>query len=260
MEPRGDGGHRFTLVLLHSCSGGPDDWIPIFHRLRLSFRNNVRVVIPCAPVRREEHGGWIGEMNSWFEYAEDGQRSRHPSQVLDQRARLLQLLEQERARLPGGDARRLVLGGLSQGVALAVDVALRTPFSVGGVVALRGMVLPESLDSLPRDRGPPLRLFAYHGERDSQCPVDEAREGYELLRPHGVSVRFVSDPELGHACARGRQRLCGAELRQTSAFLEEVWSAVEGGDGAGKCRAEEDGVGATRLHRRRQPPSEGSAA
>eukprot|EP00931_Biecheleriopsis_adriatica_P036947 TRINITY_DN21213_c0_g1_i2.p1 TRINITY_DN21213_c0_g1~~TRINITY_DN21213_c0_g1_i2.p1 ORF type:complete len:619 (+),score=138.18 TRINITY_DN21213_c0_g1_i2:229-2085(+) len=216
--------HRFTMVLLHSCSGGPDDWIPILHRLDLPFRGHVRFVVPCAPVRLEEHPGWTGKMNSWFEYSEDGLDRKHPAQLLEQRERILQLLERERARLPGQDARRLVLAGFSQGVALAADVALHTSNPIGGLLCLRGSVLQSSTKDGAPGSIEGLRILAYHGERDRQCPVDEARQSYETLRSCGASLRFVQDASLGHSCARGRQQLCAGELREVNAFLKDVWA------------------------------------
>lgn len=220
--------HAFTLVLLHSCSGGPDDWIPFFHRLDAAFRGRVRAVIPCSPIRREEHFGWTGEQNSWFEYSDIDGSVKYPAQLLEQRARVLQILEREQARLPGADPRRLVLGGLSQGVSLAVDVALRHTSVVGGVLALRGSALRESLQGLPAARQDTrsLEVLAYHGARDNQCPPEEAGATYEALRPHGVNVRFEVDRELGHACARGRQRLCGREFRRLNDFLLEIWGTL----------------------------------
>lgn len=50
--------------------------MPIIHRLSLPFRNAIRFVVPCAPLRQESHGSWAGEMNSWFEYAEEGDRAK----------------------------------------------------------------------------------------------------------------------------------------------------------------------------------------
>eukprot|EP00928_Gymnodinium_smaydae_P053616 TRINITY_DN37564_c0_g1_i1.p2 TRINITY_DN37564_c0_g1~~TRINITY_DN37564_c0_g1_i1.p2 ORF type:complete len:280 (-),score=32.60 TRINITY_DN37564_c0_g1_i1:8-847(-) len=224
LEPAGTSKHRYTLVLLHSCSGGPDDWLPYVHRLNLPFRSSIRIVVPCAPVRHESHGHWNGKQNSWFEYSSEGDTAKNADQLAEQRERLLALVHRERERLPDQDGRRLILGGLSQGVALAVDVALRTPFSIGGVLALRGMVLRDSLSGLGTVN--PFELFVYHGERDWQCPVAEAKAGYESLRAHGVSLEFWSDPALGHACARGRQRLCGLELRRVCAFLRRMWSDI----------------------------------
>lgn len=221
------GAHRFTLLVLHSCSGGPDDFTAFFHRLELPFRRRVRVVVPCAPLRVENHYGWEKELNSWFEY--EGNDVRHMAQLEEQRARVLELLEQECQLLPGCDPRRLVLLGLSQGAALAVDVALRAQTRVGGVVALRGMALPSRhLKALPQhDQGRGrLRLLAFNGARDWLCPPEEARASYEALRPYGVDVAFETDEWLAHGCARGRQKLSGPELQKVSAFLKESWSCL----------------------------------
>lgn len=231
LEPSRSADHRYTLVVLHSCSGGPDDFLPFFHRLDASLRGRVRAVVPCSPVRAETHDGWKKEQNSWFEYDDsspDGNSLKYPSQLLEQRCRVLTLLENERARLPNGDARRLVLWGLSQGAALAVDAALHAPFAVGGVVALRGMALRGHLESLPsRPAGTPaVKLLAINGAYDGLCPPDVARATYEALAPHGLCVEYVTEPTLGHACARGRQRLHGPELRRVNGFLRRVWEAL----------------------------------
>mmetsp|Transcript_123881 Transcript_123881/g.241279 ORF Transcript_123881/g.241279 Transcript_123881/m.241279 type:complete len:330 (+) Transcript_123881:96-1085(+) len=227
LEPMTPKTHEFTLLLLHSCTGGPDDAFAFFHRLNLPFRGGIRVAVPCSPVRRENHYGRARDVNSWFEYTgENGVR--FPSQLIHQRHRLLRLLDSERRRLPDGDACRLVIWGLSQGAALALDVALHASFTVGGVVALRGMALSVDSKRLPNLRtsaNPPcLELLAINGERDWICPPCDARKSYEAWRPHGVSVHFEEQPGLAHACARGRQVLSAGEMRKVTAFLQQVWA------------------------------------
>eukprot|EP00747_Dinoflagellata_sp_TGD_P022459 gnl/TRDRNA2_/TRDRNA2_129127_c0_seq2.p1 gnl/TRDRNA2_/TRDRNA2_129127_c0~~gnl/TRDRNA2_/TRDRNA2_129127_c0_seq2.p1 ORF type:complete len:344 (-),score=53.65 gnl/TRDRNA2_/TRDRNA2_129127_c0_seq2:41-1072(-) len=230
-------GHCFTLVLLHSCSGGPDDWLPFFHRLDLPFRASIRAVVPCAPIRSEEHYGWCGKQNSWFEY--EGNGVKDLQQLFEQRERILRILQEELLRLPNEDPGRLIIGGLSQGVGLAIDVALHAPFVLGGVLALRGAALGESLNDLtlpastaeqmPKGRDDStckaraLEIFAVHGKHDNQCPPSEARTSYEALKSYGARVSFEVEPTLGHACARGRQRLNGPELRRVNEFLRRCW-------------------------------------
>ncbi|OLP98825.1 Acyl-protein thioesterase 1-like 1 [Symbiodinium microadriaticum] len=139
LEPTGD--HGFTMLLLHSCSGGPDDWIPIIHRLDVPFRNEIRFVVPCAPVRRETFDGWTKEQNSWFTYSEDGQHAEDPQELQEQLDRMEAILGKEVEKLPQKDARRLLVGGFSQGVALAVELGRRhgrsavkaaSPDTIGG--------------------------------------------------------------------------------------------------------------------------------
>lgn len=227
------GAHQFTIVLLHSCSGGPDDFLAFFHRLDIPFRGSVRAVVPCSPTRVENHYGWSGRQNSWFTYdnqSEDGNALLYPEELIKQRERLLKLLENERQKLPDGDSRRLLLWGLSQGAGLAVDVALHAPFSVGGVVALRGMGLRETLSSAPSARkdgvAVPIEVLAINGERDWMCPPDIARPSYEIFQRLGARLEYHGEPTLAHACARGRQKLNGPEMRKVSEFVERVWSGL----------------------------------
>ena len=221
--------HQLTVVLLHSCSGGPDDVLAYFHRLP-AMRQKMRIVVPAAPVRKQDLNGWTLEQNSWFHYdddSEDGNSIKDASQLEEQSDRILRLLSAEKDRLPGQDARRLVLWGLSQGVGLAVHVALRAPFTVGGIVALRGMALREDDATLRRDHlHEMLQIFAFNGGRDNMCPPDRAKVSYEALRRFGVHIQYGTDPWLAHACARGRQRLSQREFDEVAAFLQSVWGEL----------------------------------
>jgi len=226
LHPSTSSGHMFTVIGLHSCSGGPDDFVAFFHQLEVPFRSKIRFVAPCSPVRREEHHGWSGEMNSWFEYdtSRDGNAVKDFEQVLEQRRRLLALLDEERKLLPGGDARRLILWGLSQGAGLALDVALHAPFAVGGVLALRGMALEE----MPKRQAeaPLVDLLAINGGRDRMCPPEESRKTYEALQTCGVRLTFEVEPTLGHAAARGRQQMNRLELARVNRWLLQRWEGL----------------------------------
>lgn len=231
LEPATPKEHFLTLLVLHSCSGGPDDIINFFHRLNVPFRNNIRVVVPSSPIRWENHYGYGKELNSWYEYdavSEDGNMPKCREQVIQQRERILSLLDRERAKLPDGNSKRIVIWGFSQGAALAVDVALRSSSDVGGVIALRGMALPLAFDELPsrRSDAPFLDVLASNGQRDWLCPPDKAKASYEALQGFGVRLQFESEPYLAHGCARGNQILCKSELCCAELFLKKVWDGL----------------------------------
>jgi len=159
-------------------------------------------------------------MNSWFEYDNGSNRVKEPAQLAQQRSRILKILEKERLLL-GGDARKLVIWGLSQGAGLAIDVALAAPCAIGAVLALRGMAIEGPTPV--REGAWPVNVLAINGERDRLCPPDEAKRSYEALQSSGVSLTFVTEPSLAHGCARGRQSLCRPELLRVAAFLSRVW-------------------------------------
>mmetsp|Transcript_62758 Transcript_62758/g.149745 ORF Transcript_62758/g.149745 Transcript_62758/m.149745 type:complete len:344 (-) Transcript_62758:95-1126(-) len=220
--------HQFTIVVLHSCSGGPEDIIPYIHHCLPSLRQMTRIVAPASPLHTDD---WDRTLNSWFEYddaSEDGNSVKDATQLLAQSERIVQLLADERDRLPGKDASRLMLWGLSQGVALALHAALRTPFAIGGILALRGMALKESeSDLLPwqqdwqhkRD----LEVFAFNGGRDRMCPQDKARASYDALSRFGVRTDYGTDPYLAHACAHGRQHFSSKEFSEVASWLQRKW-------------------------------------
>lgn len=221
LQPSVAGAHCLTLVLLHSRSGGPEDCLAYVHRLEPKLRQRLRIVAPCAPWASEEQDGWEGTLNSWFAYG-TGSRA-HGAQLVAQCERILALVERERGFLPEGDGRRIVLGGLSQGASLAIEVACRASFELGGVLALRGCVLQETLDAMAMPARQTAEVLAFHGELDSIVPLEEARTSYQELRARGMSVDFRSDPFLAHACARGRQAVSAEETRCIGAFLSHVW-------------------------------------
>lgn len=224
LHPRGP--HSFTMILLHSCSGGPDDWTPILHRLKVPFRNEIRFVVPCAPVRRESHHSWKGEQNSWFEYAEDGDSAKDPQELTDQIERIQQLMEEEIARLPGEDPKRLLLAGFSQGVALAVEAAVSFSSKTSPLLLLRGAALSAGARiSAKEEELGAMKVLAHHGRWDRMCPPETALESYQR-RLAGAQLHWVVDENLGHACARGRQQLCAGEFQQINDFVLEIWGPL----------------------------------
>ncbi|CAE8587369.1 unnamed protein product [Polarella glacialis] len=147
---------RLVLLFFHSCTHGPEDvfqFLPYIWSAGLKPQE-VRVLAPCSPQRMQPSGR---ESHSWYDYTTDRcWRGSAPdrveySQLLEQRQRLLQILEDEHRNLaPGG---RIVLGGLSQGAALAIDVMLHAPehiASIAGCFCLRGMMQGETHVDLPQ--------------------------------------------------------------------------------------------------------------
>lgn len=209
IDPRGM--HTCTLLFLHSCHGRP---YHVEHFMQELLKNGIpdehlRVVAPCAPRRACElaEGGTF----QWFQYCTDllqhgaaQQDDAHHAQLREQRARLLQLLEEELRRLPWNG--RLVLGGLSQGASVALDLLLhlRSPLAwkLRGVISQRGMLQQETVQDLPGGySAEPLAghpVLATHGTADELVPLPAARRSYSALKDLGVSVRLHTVYGLGH--------------------------------------------------------------
>lgn len=211
-----EGHHRCTLIWFHSCHGRPDNGWSVVDDLvsRGEFRDHVRVVSPCAPRRPRpmtDEGSF-----QWFEYTTDHladvtescgtphQDDGDEVQLVEQRSRLLQLVEDEVRRLPRDGW--ILLGGLSQGVSMALDVLLHLSdhlcARVRGVIAKRGTLQDETLRDVTitelQTRLAAVTVLATHGTDDDMVPMWAARRSYEFLVRCGVSLDFRSFAGLRH--------------------------------------------------------------
>lgn len=186
----------YTLIFFHACTHGPADVLPYMPNLwRAGLRpNDVRIVAPCAP--RRETDDWV--TNAWYDYTTDRCWQGSPDcasfdQLVEQRQRLLTILEMEHQRLPPGG--RMVLGGLSQGASVALDVLLHAPEhvdSISGCFCTRGMLQRETLWDLPpqkvQQRAAECPVFVFHGTADYTVPWSVAKHSYKWLDEQGFTV------------------------------------------------------------------------
>ncbi len=85
------------------------------------------------------------------------------------------------------------LFGFSQGCLMAVDVALRAPDPLGGVVGVSGyLAFPEEYPAAFSPAARSQRILVTHGQRDPVVPCEPARRQFQDLRKLGVDVEFVT--------------------------------------------------------------------
>jgi len=148
--------------------------------------------------------------NSWYDYTTDRcWRGSAPDRVsytqfVEQRQRLIGVLEEAHRQLPPGG--RLVLGGLSQGAALALDVMLHAPShidSIAGVFCSRGMMQDETRYNLQDDkvahRAKRCPIFVFHGKLDHTVPWRLARRSYRWLTENQFEVTICAESGVTHA-------------------------------------------------------------
>lgn len=223
---------RFVLLFLHSRSHGPEDvqqYVPHLWETGLNPRD-VKILAPCSPSRPEgQDESW--PTNSWFDYTTNvcwtGKKADRVDfdQLVEQRERILRLLEEEQRLLPPGG--RIVIGGLSQGVSLALDVVLHAPthLSIAGCFCLRGMMQEESLWSLSDHKvqhwARHCPVFTFHGKADAIVPFKLASHSYRRLEDLGFRLESHAEVDLSHS---GDSLL---ELRQVGRFVASSLTASE---------------------------------
>ena len=195
--------HLNTIVFLHGLGDSSAGFSSVFESFPLP---NTRVVLPNAPVQPVTANGGM-RMPSWYDiysfarstplnYREDV-AGIHKSRVA------IDALLHEEVKLLEGKGRQstdLILGGFSQGGAMAIYTGLRSDRPLGGIVGLSCYLLlrdeyPAALTELSK-RVP---IFMYHGHNDMTVPFEIGQLSYQKLKEYGVQVTFDSERGLSHS-------------------------------------------------------------
>jgi len=139
----------------------------------------------------------------------------------------------------GIDANRIVVGGFSQGAALAVWVAARCPHRLAAVVLWSGFVarasaLPAALKASGSAVGVP--FLVQHGKKDLKVLPECGSRLADVLESSGVTLRgrhFYDD--MGHEC-------CEEQIAEMRALLKSALPLTASGPttSAKKGRAKEE--------------------
>jgi phospholipase/carboxylesterase len=164
---------RRLMVMLHGLGDSIEGWRWLPETLNLPWLNYLLVNAPD-----EYYGGW-----SWFDL-DDLTPGVRRSQKL-----LFELLDDLRAR--GFAAEQITLGGFSQGCLMSIEVALRYPQRLAGVVGVSGWVCePEKLLQELSPVAMQQRLLVTHGTADPLVPFDKVREQIKLLKAADLRVEW----------------------------------------------------------------------
>ncbi len=189
------GGDGPVIVLLHGFGAPGDDLVPLAQVFGLP---GVRWVFPAAPLELpmgfgDARAWWMidmARMQQAIDAGEERNLSREiPKGLAEARALVGGLLDDVEQKL---GAKRIVLGGFSQGAMLSMDVALRGTRALAGVVLMSGTLLAETEWQPLMAARKGLRVFQSHGTRDPILPYELAERLRELLVAAGVRVDWVS--------------------------------------------------------------------
>lgn len=184
-----------TTLWLHGQGADSEDLTSLFRYLEQSRELGLRYLAPNAPMRRlQTLEGRLGR--AWYDVADASGPAPDPESLTDNVDLITRLLDNEAEA--GRPAERTVVGGFSQGGALALHAALQFPQPLAGIVVLSGELLqPETLTQRIHPANATTPILMIHGEEDQLIPVHEAERNRDQLRALGLPVEWHSLP-LGH--------------------------------------------------------------
>lgn len=199
-----------SVIWLHGLGADGNDFAGIIPELQLPAALGLRFVFPHAPLRPVTiNGGYV--MRAWYDIA-DADFLHAPDaegiRVSEGAVRALIAREQDR----GIATTRIVLGGFSQGGAIALHAGLRFSEPLAGIVALSTyMPLADTLADEAQAANAQLPVFVGHGRDDSLIPLALAERTREVLTARDHPVDWHDYP-IAHS-------VCLPELRDLGNWL-----------------------------------------
>jgi predicted esterase len=183
------GEYSGLLVWLHGLGDTADGWASMMPSLGLK---DTKIVLPTAETRPISLNGG-SPMPGWSDiYGLSDTDKEDKEGFAASAARVMAIVQQE---LDAGKVlpNKVVLAGFSQGGAVVLHAALRSPQALGGVVALSTW-LPLR-DHYPAQLSPTagsLRILQVHGDEDRVVSYKWGKNSHELLKT------MVSTPPAFH--------------------------------------------------------------
>ena len=202
-----------AVIWLHGLGADGNDFVPIVPELDLAGCPGIRFVFPSAPsMAVTVNGGYV--MPAWYDILGRDLVAREDANGIQASASAIaKLIEREASR--GIAYENIVLAGFSQGCAMALQVGLRFPQKLAGIMALSGYLpLATSLPIEKHTANQNIPIFMAHGEYDPVVTLERAQASCALLEKLGYSVDWNEYP-MEHSVNH-------AELVDISRFLKQV--------------------------------------
>lgn len=182
-----------AVIWLHGMGVDNRDFAPFPDEI-LRFGGPVcEFIMPNAPYREmRQHPGY--PVRAWYDFPGNRIDDREDeSGIRESARRISRLIDEIEAR--GTPRSRIVLGGFSQGAAIALFTGLRLPKRIGGILALSGYLpLAGKLYAEATRAGRETPILMAHGEFDDVVPIVIATHSAEVVKEVDADLIWRSYP------------------------------------------------------------------
>jgi phospholipase/carboxylesterase len=200
-----------SIIVMHGLGADGSDFAPFVQEVDLGPVGPVRWLFPNAPQQPVTiNGGYV--MPAWFDIRHD-RGDEDEAGLRRSQAAIEALLAREKAR--GVPAHRIVLGGFSQGCAMALLTGLRHAERLAGIAGLSGYLpLAGTLAAERSAANRDVPLFLAHGTQDEMVGLPRATASRDALLALGYGVQWHTYP-MGHS-------VCLEEVNDLRDWLRRV--------------------------------------
>lgn len=200
-----------TVIWLHGLGADGHDFAHMVPQLRLPSAQGIRFIFPHAPIRPITINQGMS-MRAWYDITSLTSREDDVLGIEQSRQAIEQLILQQQQA--GIDPKKIILAGFSQGGAMALQVALRYPLALGGVLVLSGYLPAASLIPVANQEQSQMPIALFHGEYDEIIPIQLAEYAREILLQRAYTVAWQHYPM--------RHEVCQSEIRGISEWIMKI--------------------------------------
>ena len=186
--------HTASFVFLHGLGDSGAGWREGFNSIKLDY---VKYIFPNAPVQKVTINSYL-KMPAWFDIKSlDKSGPEDEIGILESSNNLKEIINEEIKS--GINPERIIVGGFSQGGAVAAYTSLTSNMKFAGVLLLSSY-LPLAgnfPDALKLDKNTP--LLQCHGDSDFVVNIKIGRLTHERLKTLLHNVQFKLYKGLGHS-------------------------------------------------------------
>ncbi len=182
-----------AVIWLHGLGADGNDFVPIIPELRLDGCPGIRFIFPSAPSKPVTvNGGYV--MPAWYDIIGRNLMDQEDADGIHQSATAItEIIEREASRGIAYD--QIVLAGFSQGCAMALQIGLRFPHKLAGIIALSGYLpLASTLAIEKHAANQNTPIFMAHGLYDTVVIPQRAEASYAVLEKMGYTISWNEYP------------------------------------------------------------------
>ncbi|KAN0071909.1 Phospholipase/carboxylesterase/thioesterase [Elaphomyces granulatus] len=225
--------HTATVIMAHGLGDSGAGWMSLAQNWRRRDKfSEVSFIFPNAPTIPITVNSGM-QMPGWYNFEilgggvklEEFLRRQDEPGILRSRNYFNSIIKEEVDK--GVKPSRIVLGGFSQGGAMALFTGITNTQKIGGIFGLScylplsdqvKVLIPEDC---PNKQTP---IFMGHGTADMILQCDFGKKSADYLKELGHDVEFRTYPELGHSADI-------EEIEDLENFLQKVIPPEGGGGG-----------------------------
>ncbi len=193
------GQHTATMIFLHGLGDTGHGWAAGLNTIAPSFLKIVCPTAPSIPVTLNQ--GFV--MPAWYDIRNLDPRGedREDLDGVDKSTKLLEAIIDMEARTVEGGRSKVMIGGFSQGGAIAMNAVLRAKEPLAGLVALSTYIPGDKAPDNMEKQSVATPILHCHGEMDGMIPFERGVLTSKILKEFAAKdYSFHGFPNMDHEC------------------------------------------------------------